>query len=279
MTMPPSYLIGRGRTCGDPFTFPSVGTSSSHMSQVPVQRLSPPRGNETCPANCNGVGNCHHGTGRCFCPAGWGGPGCTEPRKRPCLTMGPDRRDADPTGRHDWSHSRCSGEQLRPLLDGRLEGGPRRRQWLTGGRLGRQTDMPQPALLVMRMMGCDEAACHCHGFGVAASTTIPRPEGRMMIVINQHCLCRTVGPGPEVQPTSHKDTRRSSYETPACLPLLCPAGCPAGWVLQAFAMMTSPCATARQAPSMGWCQHRRGRPLARHPSTGVGRSTCATQTR
>ena len=30
----------------------------------------PPRGNLTCPNNCNGVGNCNYDIGRCDCPAG-----------------------------------------------------------------------------------------------------------------------------------------------------------------------------------------------------------------
>ena len=34
---------------------------------------------------------------------------CTQPRKRECLHMGPDRKDLGWTKFDDWSHSRCSG--------------------------------------------------------------------------------------------------------------------------------------------------------------------------
>ena len=38
------------------------------MANLPMQ--APPRGNKTCPNDCNGVGNCHAEYGYCQCPAG-----------------------------------------------------------------------------------------------------------------------------------------------------------------------------------------------------------------
>ena len=43
----------------------------------------PPRGNKQCPGRCSGIGTCFADTGTCACPAGWGGPDCSVPRKRP----------------------------------------------------------------------------------------------------------------------------------------------------------------------------------------------------
>ncbi|MEW5312044.1 MAG: hypothetical protein WDW38_003706 [Sanguina aurantia] len=80
------------------------------FAQTPVPRKPPPLGDKNCPSDCNGVGNCDYDTGICYCPAGYGGDGCTEPRKRTCYQQGPDKMDlglARPnTG---WSHTRCAG--------------------------------------------------------------------------------------------------------------------------------------------------------------------------
>ncbi|MEW5298002.1 MAG: hypothetical protein WDW36_001167 [Sanguina aurantia] len=78
--------------------------------QTPVPRKPPPQGDTSCPSNCNGVGNCDYDTGICYCPVGYGGEGCTEPRKRPCWQMGPDKMDlglARPGS--GWAQTRCAG--------------------------------------------------------------------------------------------------------------------------------------------------------------------------
>ena len=47
--------------------------------------------------------------GTCYCPAGWGGPDCSAPRKRPCWRM--DNATKRDMGWHlpGWIHSRCAG--------------------------------------------------------------------------------------------------------------------------------------------------------------------------
>ena len=81
--------------------------------QSPTPRPAPPRGNKDCPATqhgpCNGVGQCQYDFGLCYCPAGWGGPDCSQPRKRPCWRMGADKRDEGWHKYPEWSHSRCAG--------------------------------------------------------------------------------------------------------------------------------------------------------------------------
>ncbi|KAG2488355.1 hypothetical protein HYH03_013045 [Edaphochlamys debaryana] len=86
-----------------------------------------PRGSKDCPSTkwgpCNGVGNCHYDIGVCQCPAGWQGPACDQPFKRPCChrhkrpdepldlvisSIGPDGMDLD-LASSGWSASRCSG--------------------------------------------------------------------------------------------------------------------------------------------------------------------------
>jgi hypothetical protein len=42
----------------------------------PVAWKPAPRGDQSCPEDCNGVGNCNHDTGLCECPAGWIGQDC-----------------------------------------------------------------------------------------------------------------------------------------------------------------------------------------------------------
>lgn len=42
----------------------------------PVAWKPAPRGNKTCPSNCNNLGNCNYDTGYCECTAGWLGPDC-----------------------------------------------------------------------------------------------------------------------------------------------------------------------------------------------------------
>ncbi|PNW69692.1 hypothetical protein CHLRE_24g755397v5 [Chlamydomonas reinhardtii] len=83
------------------------------FQQSPTPRPAPPRGNKDCPATqhgpCNGVGQCQYDFGLCYCPAGWGGPDCSQPRKRPCWRMGADKRDEGWHKYPEWSHSRCAG--------------------------------------------------------------------------------------------------------------------------------------------------------------------------
>ncbi len=77
--------------------------------QALTPRPPPKRGDKPCPANCSGVGSCQHDLGLCFCPAGYGGPDCAQPRKRPCWRMGADKRDEGWHLHEEWSHSRCAG--------------------------------------------------------------------------------------------------------------------------------------------------------------------------
>ena len=51
------------------------------QSPQPVRSLV--QGSKHCPGRCSGVGTCDAETGICACPAGWGGPDCSSPRKRP----------------------------------------------------------------------------------------------------------------------------------------------------------------------------------------------------
>ncbi|KAI8471681.1 MAG: hypothetical protein J3K34DRAFT_506016 [Monoraphidium minutum] len=85
----------------------------------------PPAFNASCPGApvCGGVGVCNRITGLCDCPAGWGGPDCTRPQKRPCTNryggyglkvpqpaghIGADGRDLDWSA-PGWTASRCGG--------------------------------------------------------------------------------------------------------------------------------------------------------------------------
>ncbi|KAG2424765.1 hypothetical protein HXX76_014189 [Chlamydomonas incerta] len=84
-----------------------------YFQQTPTQRPPPPRGSKECPSTqfgpCNGVGQCQYDFGLCYCPVGWGGPDCSQPRKRPCWRMGADKRDEGWHKYPEWSHSRCAG--------------------------------------------------------------------------------------------------------------------------------------------------------------------------
>lgn len=64
--------VARGDWCG------------KYDRQAPISAKPPPRGDKDCPKACNGQGNCDHDTGLCHCPAGWTGPDCAIPFKRPC---------------------------------------------------------------------------------------------------------------------------------------------------------------------------------------------------
>ncbi|KAG1663565.1 hypothetical protein FOA52_013185 [Chlamydomonas sp. UWO 241] len=86
------------------------GTSClKFRSQVPSKGEAPARGSKPCPKACSGVGTCNALTGACTCAAGWSGPDCAAPKKRPCRNMGADRRDKGWTANQEWSWSRCSG--------------------------------------------------------------------------------------------------------------------------------------------------------------------------
>lgn len=80
-----------------------------YRTQDPLPVKPVPRGDKSCPNDCHNVGNCDYDTGTCWCPAGYGGPDCSTPRKRPCWRMGKDRRDESWTNYEEWSHSRCAG--------------------------------------------------------------------------------------------------------------------------------------------------------------------------
>ncbi|KAG1671014.1 hypothetical protein FOA52_014258 [Chlamydomonas sp. UWO 241] len=75
----------------------------------------PPRGSKDCPGSCNGVGNCNHDTGLCECPAGWTGPDCAKPLKRPCTNI------FSHTGETAQGHIDTDGRDLNPLAEGYTE--------------------------------------------------------------------------------------------------------------------------------------------------------------
>ncbi|GLC75556.1 hypothetical protein PLESTF_001656500 [Pleodorina starrii] len=79
------------------------------FNQDPAPRYPPKYHDKPCPANCSGVGVCNHEHGLCYCPAGWGGADCSQPRKRPCAHMGAGKRDAGWHNLTAWSHTRCAG--------------------------------------------------------------------------------------------------------------------------------------------------------------------------
>lgn len=85
------------------------GWCGGYWTQAPAPAKPPPRGSKDCPSNCHGRGWCNHDTGLCVCGAGYTGPACTEPLKRPCFNMEPTtKRDRDyKTG--TWLDSRCAG--------------------------------------------------------------------------------------------------------------------------------------------------------------------------
>lgn len=78
--------------------------------KTPIKWNPQPRGNKPCPGDCNpGIGTCDYDTGRCYCPAGYGGRDCREQRNRECYNMGDDLRDKGWHERQEWVHSRCAG--------------------------------------------------------------------------------------------------------------------------------------------------------------------------
>ncbi|GIL48810.1 hypothetical protein Vafri_5227 [Volvox africanus] len=80
-----------------------------YYRQTPTQRPPPKRGNTSCPNNCSGLGQCQYDFGICYCPAGYGGADCSQPRKRPCWRMDSNKRDLGWHEFTEWSHSRCAG--------------------------------------------------------------------------------------------------------------------------------------------------------------------------
>ncbi len=96
----------------------------AYAAQASQPVRAPPRGEKGCPGGCNGVGNCHHDLGLCMCPAGWTGPTCEAPLKRPCTNAYRSLKAFDPlpishidaVTKHDlnwsaagWTASRCAG--------------------------------------------------------------------------------------------------------------------------------------------------------------------------
>ncbi|GIL69673.1 hypothetical protein Vretifemale_506 [Volvox reticuliferus] len=82
---------------------------TQYLTQAAEPRLLPTYFDKPCPRNCSGVGVCNHEYGLCFCPAGYGGEDCSQPRKRPCHHMGTGKRDAGWHNLTAWSHTRCAG--------------------------------------------------------------------------------------------------------------------------------------------------------------------------
>ncbi|GIL77471.1 hypothetical protein Vretimale_2966 [Volvox reticuliferus] len=98
---------------------------TNYAIQTPVAWRPAPRGNLECPDGCNNVGRCNYDTGKCDCPAGWTGPGCKTPFKRPCANrqrdpferrtepyshIGPDKRDLDLGAPNiNFLYGRCGG--------------------------------------------------------------------------------------------------------------------------------------------------------------------------
>ncbi|GBF92598.1 hypothetical protein Rsub_05212 [Raphidocelis subcapitata] len=68
----PRCFLSRGTWCDEFHAQPPLPAGSWPVHATP------------CPRDCGGVGVCHADTGRCDCPAGWGGPDCSTPDKRPC---------------------------------------------------------------------------------------------------------------------------------------------------------------------------------------------------
>ncbi|PNH09740.1 hypothetical protein TSOC_003587, partial [Tetrabaena socialis] len=104
-------VVTRGTWCG------------RYLRQEEVPTRPVPRGSKECPGACSGWGNCNYDTGMCECPAGRGGPDCSQEVKRPCSNryrhphefdkppvghIGPDKHDLDPKA-FGWLASRCYG--------------------------------------------------------------------------------------------------------------------------------------------------------------------------
>jgi hypothetical protein len=103
-----------------------IGTTGTwcggYVNQSAAPHRAPPIHGEPCPGGCSGVGVCHGDSGTCDCPAGWGGPACAAPLKRPCTRayrqprnstapnghIGPDMRDLDWRA-NGSTYSRCAG--------------------------------------------------------------------------------------------------------------------------------------------------------------------------
>jgi hypothetical protein len=105
------------------------GWCAAFYTQRPLPPRAPPLHGKPCPgaaattAACsNGLGVCHADTGKCDCPAGWGGDDCSSPDKRPCTNAyRSDLNDPHPASHVDdqgrdldlhapgHTYSRCGG--------------------------------------------------------------------------------------------------------------------------------------------------------------------------
>lgn len=85
------------------------------LEQPLLPALPPPAWGRACPGNCSGVGVCNAMTGLCDCPAGWTGPDCSNPQKRPCSAGGHSYRGpgSEPSvGRSRMLRAAPAGQQI-----------------------------------------------------------------------------------------------------------------------------------------------------------------------
>jgi hypothetical protein len=109
------------------------GDWCSAFYSLPWQPFRPVvRNSRSCPGDCNGVGNCHHDTGQCHCPAGERAPPCPGPLhrtglleaagtagRRPARPAGlrPDAARAAPAPPAGWTGEDCRTPQKRPCTN------------------------------------------------------------------------------------------------------------------------------------------------------------------
>eukprot|EP00798_Chlamydomonas_sp_ICE-L_P012370 gene12370-15555_t len=74
----------------EPLEAPATPTTPGPDASSPEERCQLvtgtclPRGSKDCNNNCSSDAVCDYDTGLCLCPAGYAGPDCSQPFKRPC---------------------------------------------------------------------------------------------------------------------------------------------------------------------------------------------------